>query len=253
MSDNEKPVADTTSTSVSITLNAKPLGVDAFVKLEETITFTEPVTAAEAIFRRDELSAILTEQALSIVSETAKTVKDHLAANPVGHVSVHQVQAQPAPVAPQAGAVAPAGTGAAAVAAVANGAVAGGGDWRNAVDRFDPAKTVRYLSTASYSSDQMKQAVYAWIAGQGYNPAFFEVWDERRDAEAGKPISSVCNIKVGKDFAAAVPADLIRTPSGGNKAIARAKFNHDGSLYVYWTKEVETASKYGALDGLRGQ
>jgi hypothetical protein len=224
--------------------------VDAFIKLEETREFADPISTVDALLKREELAALLTDQALAIISDTAKTVKEFIAANPVGHVSVHPVAAAPAPAGSQAGIQAPAGSGAPAVMAVANGA-ATGGDWRNAVDRFDANKTVRYLSTASYSTDQMRFAAAQWLAGQGFNSQLFDVWDERGDAEQGKPISSVCNIKVGKDHAYLVPTDVVKTPNGGNKAVARAKFNHDGSLYFYWSKEAEGAVKYGAFNPLK--
>jgi hypothetical protein len=241
---------EVSSTSVSITLNAKSLGADAFIKLEETLEFATPISAVDALVRREEMAALLTEQALAIATDSAKKVREYIAANPVGHVSVHPVAPASAPAGSQAGAPAPAGTGAPAVAAVANGA-AGGGDWRNAPDRFDANKTVRYLSTASYTTDQMRQAAGAWLASQGLNSQLFDVWDERGDAEQGRAISSVCNVKVGKDHAYLVPADIVKTPNGGNKAVARAKFNHDGSMYFYWTKEAEAAVKYGAFNPLK--
>lgn len=238
------------STSVSITLSGKSLGVDAFIKLEETREFVTPITTAEALVKREELAALLTDQALTIVSNTAKTVKEHVASNPVGHVSVHSVAPITAPAGSQAGVTVPAGSGAQAVVAVANGAAAGG-EWRNATDRFDANKTVRYLSTASFNTDQMKASAANWLAGQGFNSSHFDVWDERRDAEDGKPISSVCNVKVNKESAFLVPSEVVKTPNGGNKAVARAKFNADGSLYFYWSKEAEAAVKYGAFNPLK--
>ena len=247
---NNTETREVRSTSVSITLNAKPLGVDAFIKLEETREFAEPISSLDALVKREELAALLTEQALAIVADTARTVKEFIASNPVGHVSVHPVAPAQAPAGSQVGAVAPAGSGAPAITAVANGA-APGGDWRNAVDRFDANKTVRYLSTASYSTDQMRFAASQWLASQGFDGQMFDVWDERSDAEQGKPISSVCNVKVGKDNAYLVPSEVVKTPNGGNKAVARAKFNHDGSLYFYWTKEAEAAVKYGAFAPLK--
>jgi hypothetical protein len=242
--------AEVKSTSVSITISGKSLGVDAFIKLEETREFPHPLTPSDAILRREEIAKVLTEQALLLVEDTAKTVKVAAASNPVGHVSVHQVNPQPAPERTQAGYTVPVGTGAPAVVAAANGASVGG-DWRNAPDRFDANKTVRYLSTASYSSDQLKASAANWLASQGFQPALFDVWDERRDAESGKAISSICNIKVAKDAAFLVPAEAIRTPNGGNKAVARAKFNSDGSVYFYWTKEAEAAVKFGAFNPLK--
>ena len=53
------------STSVSVTLNGKSLGVDAFIKLEETFEFSDAASEADAIFKRDEVSSILTDQILA--------------------------------------------------------------------------------------------------------------------------------------------------------------------------------------------
>jgi hypothetical protein len=250
MTDNSNINDGVRSTSVSITLSGKSLGVDAFIKLEESREFVELASAADAIIIREELAAILTEQALALVADAAKTVKEHVAQNPVGHVSVHPVTPSPVPAGTQVGVTVPAGNGAQAVVAVANGA-ASGGEWRNAADRFDANKTVRYLSVASYSTDQMRASASQWLASQGFNAQMFDVWDERGDAEQGRPISSVCNVKVGKDYAYLVPNDVVKTPNGGNKAVARAKFNSDGSMYFYWTKEAEAAVKYGAFSPLK--
>jgi hypothetical protein len=44
----------------------------------------------------------------------------------------------------------------------------------------------------------------------------------------------------------------VQTNTGGVKAVARAKFNHDGSLFFYWSKDAEAAIKYGAFSPLSG-
>jgi hypothetical protein len=247
MSDNTNPVtANIRSTSVSITLNCKPLGLDAFVKFEETVEFPELVDTVEALVKREEMAQLITDQLINVVSDTAAAIKAAAPALPV------------APVVPQApagtrqGQPAPSGTGSAAVHAVANGATAGGLDWRNAPDRFDTTKTVRYLSSDSYPAEAMKAAAAQWLAAAGFNPEAFDIWDERRDAESGKAISSVCNIKVKKDLHGLVPADVVATKTGGVKAVARAKFNHDGSMFFYWSKEAESAIKYNAFEPLKG-
>jgi len=233
------------STSVAITLNAKQLGVDAFIKLEQTNEFPEPISEVDALVKREEIAAVLTEQALAIAKDTASTVKTYAEENGLNYSAGSR-----------AGTTAPAGTGANAVRAVANGATpasTGGLDWRVAVDSFDSAKQVRYVSTASIPGDVMKQQAASWLTSQGLNAEAFDVWDERRDAEAGKAISSVCNIKVKEAFRDKAPAELIFTERGGVKAIARAKFNSDGSLYFYWAnKQVDAAVKYGALNALAG-
>jgi hypothetical protein len=237
-------IKEVKSTSVAITLNAKSIGVDAFIKLEQTNEFPEAISEVDALVKREEIAALLTEQCLAIAKDTANTVKAYVTANGV------TVQVTPGT---QASIVAPAGTGADAVRAVANGAstTVNGLDWRIAVDSFDSAKQVRYVSTMSISSDELKLRAADWITLQGLKSDAFDVWDERRDAEAGKPISSVCNIKVKEAFRDKAPAEIIYTDKGGVKAVARAKFNSDGSLYFYWAnKAVDAAVKYGALSQL---
>lgn len=236
------------ATSVSVTLNAKPLGVDAFIKLEQTHEFVDLATDFEALQKRQDIAEILTEQALIIVKTTAEQVQQYIAENPRGHVSVHQVQAS-APVGAQAGAPAT-GSPAQQVAAVANGAGVPDNGWLSAPDRFDAGKTVRFLSSSVYSTDQMKADVAQFLASKGLDPNCFEVWDERtgpRGAEAGQAISSVANIKIAEAYRNAVPRDVTFTDRGGVKAIARAKFNANGSLYVWLDKNAEAALKYGAL------
>ena len=244
MSETNTP-KEVKSTSVAITLNAKSLGVDAFIKLEQTNEFAEPVTEVDALVKREEIAALLTEQCLAIAKDTAKTVKSFVSENNGTTVEVT--------AGTQAGIVAPTGTGADAVRAVANGATpnTGGLDWRVAVDSFDSNKQVRYVSTASISGDALKSHAANWLRTQNLNPEAFDVWDERRDAENGKAISSVCNIKVKESFRDKLPAELIFTDRGGVKAVARAKFNSDGSLYFYWAnKQVDAAVKYGAFQSL---
>lgn len=246
---SEDILKEVKSTSVAITLNAKSLGVDAFIKLEQTNEFVDPVSEVDALVKREEIAALLTEQALAIAKDTAGTVKAYIAEN---HGAGLTVQVTPGT---QAGLVAPAGSGADAVRAVANGATPGNGglDWRVAVDSFDSNKQVRYVSTASLPTDAMKAAAANWLRSQNLNADAFDVWDERRDAESGKPISSVCNIKVKDGFRELAPAELVFTDRGGVKAIARAKFNSDGTLYFHWAnKQVDAAVKYGALAKLAG-
>jgi hypothetical protein len=249
MSDTENTTGGVRTTSVSITLNGKPLGVDAFLKFEETHEFLEPVDDTTALIKRQEIAEVLTEQALLQVKSTAEQVQKFIAENPRGHVSVHQVTPQAAPTGAAAGQVA-SGPVPAQVAQVANGATPAASGWLTAPDRFDAAKTVRFLASSVYSTDQLKADVFTWLAGKGLNPQCFEVWDERtgpRGAEAGNAISSVANIKIAEPFRGQVPADVTFTNSGGVKAIARAKFNNDGSLYVWLDKNAEAAMKYGAL------
>ena len=232
-----------THTSVKVTLNAKSLGLDAFFTVEETHEFLGEANVVDAAMKREEVAALLVEQLINIINDSSATVKA------VAKTSAQQV------VPPAAAAtlpVAPAGTGAPAIAAVANGAAHGTG-WATAPDRFDAAKQVRFLTRSVFPQEQMKAQCAAWIAAQGFNADLFDVWDERDSAEKGQPVSSVANIKVKKDYQALVPGarDAVATPSGGSKAIARARFNQDGSLWIYFAKEFEAAMKYGAADGLK--
>jgi hypothetical protein len=231
------------STSVSLTLNGKPLGLDAFVKFEETVEFPDGATAADAALQRDGMVAVIADQLRAVITDMARELKAMVPVSPVAAAF------QPAAGVNQ-GQPAPSGTGAAAVAAVANGATAGGLDWRSAPDRFDNTKQVRYLSTGSFSAEQLKAAAAEWLAAAGFSVSNFDVWDERRDAESGRAISSVCNIKVKKELFPALPHDVVQTNTGGVKAVARAKFNHDGSLFFYWSKDAEAAIKYGAFGPL---
>jgi hypothetical protein len=240
MSDSKNEVR---STTVAITLNAKQFGVDAFIKLEQTNEFAVLASDVDALVKREEIAALLTEQCLAIAADSARTVKKYLQESNLAPATAV------APAAPNT--IAPAGTGAAAIRAVANGATPGDTDWRVAIDAFDSNKQVRYLSTNSLTTDSMKGLAANWLSNLGFNSEAFDIWDERRDAESGKAISSVCNIKIKEAFRDKAPANLVFTDRGGVKAVARAKFNADGSLYFYWAnKEVDAAVKYGAFAAL---
>jgi len=223
------------STSVSVTLNGKSLGVDAFIKLEETFEFSDAASEADAIFKRDEVSAILTDQILEIVAKTAESVRAvSQQARPVA-----SQQYQPAPQQQQYQ-PAPAYTPAQQVQAVANGA-SFQSDWRTIASKFGDGD-MRYLSIASYSTQRLEQDSAAWLNGHGLNPTLFKVWDNRpgpRGLEANVPNGSVATIKIGRDIIDACPPDFQRIPA------ARVKFNSDGSLYIYFTKEFEAFLKFG--------
>lgn len=241
MTDNPDNITEfgVRSTSVSITLNAKSLGVDAFVKLEETREFPTLVSAGEAVIVREDIAAILTDQALAIIAETAATVKQAAAATPQGHVSVHQVTPQ-APTGVAVGYAAPAQPGPAQVTAVANGA-SFQTEWKSVPSKFGDGE-LRFISTNSYPSMRLEQEVATWLTSKGLNPALFKTWDNRpgpRGLEAGVPNGAVAAVKVGKEIIDACPPDFQKIPA------ARVKFNSDGSLYIWFTKEFESFLKYG--------
>jgi hypothetical protein len=247
MTENNKPAAvgGVRSTSVSITLNAKSLGVDAFVKLEQTHEFIDLVPVGEAMMQREEIAELLTEEILAIIANTASTVKQHAAENPRGAVSVHPVNPAPAPVGTQAGQQAPAQP-AQAIAAVANGADFSNA-WMSCPSRFGDGD-IRFLSTAAYSSEQMEYEVGQWLSSKGLNPSSFKVWDNRpgpKGLEAGVPNGAVGTVKVGKDVLDQVPNEFEKVPA------ARIKFNNNGSLYIWFTKEFEAFTKYGGAAVLK--
>jgi len=217
-----------TSTTVGITLNGKQFGIDAFIKLEECVEFSEGLSEVDVLVKREEIAALLFEQAVAIAKDNGEKFKT---SSPV---------------------LAPPVTGntAGPIRAVANGSAVQG-DWKVAVDAFDSAKQVRYLSMDAMSTDNMKYLAGKFLADNGFPAEAFDIWDERRDADSGKPISSVCNVKLKEEYRSQAPAELIFTDKGGVKALARAKFNSDGSLFFYWAnKQVDAAIKYGAFSFL---
>lgn len=234
--------------TASVTVNAKPLGGDAFIKLEEVYTFDSPVDAGTAVIRRDEIIEVLRDQALAQAQATADAIRKHIADNPRGNVSVHPVAPQ-APAGTQAGTTAPS-FGAPATVAVANGAAVpptGGLAWSSVKSKFGDGE-LRFVTTASQSTDELKSLVLSQMQAKGLNPQALMVWDNRtgaRGLEAGVPAGCVAAVKISKEAQDFVPLEIQTT------AIARAKHNADGSVYVWLTKEGEAALKFGALDRIK--
>lgn len=244
---NEATTGGVRQTTVSITGNGKARGADVFIKFEEVFEFTTPVDTDAAADKRDELLLILSAQLDQALEVAADRFRASIANTPRGAASVHQVNPTPVPAGSQAG-VPVAGTGAPVIQAVANGANFAS-EWRTTPSKFGDGD-IRFLSTAVYSTAQLEADFSRWAIEKGFNPLAFKVWDNRPGAkglEAGVPNGSVANVKVSQEFAQHVPADIARN------AAARVKFNSDGSLYIWFTKEFEAASKYGAVDVLRVQ
>jgi len=235
------------TTTVKFTASGKPFGADVFITVETVHEFSELANDEQVLARQEELAVQLRAQVLDIVKDSVSATREAAANAPKGVASIHPaVQAAPAPA--QAGYQAPAGTGAPAVVAVANGATQAQGDWRSVPSRFGDGQ-IRFLASTAYSSDQLKSDVFAWISSQGLDPAHFDVWDERtgpRGAEAGNPIGSVFNIKIKKESQGSVPEDFHRNAAG------RGKFNNDGSIYPYWSKDFDAFLKYGGKAQLSG-
>jgi hypothetical protein len=233
------------STTVKYTGSGKPFGADIFISVETVHEFSELADDETVVLRQQEISTLLTAQVTDLIKQAAESVREQIAATPKGQVSVHAV-APAAPSPAYASRPAPVGTSAPAVVAVANGAVTSQGEWVSVPSRFGDGQ-VRFLSSAVYSSDQLKTDVSAWISSNGLDPAHFDIWDERigpRGAEAGNPIGSVFTIKIKRDSHGIVPADFQRNAAG------RGKFNNDGSINPYWSKDFDAFLKYGGRDQL---
>lgn len=235
--------------TVSITVSAKPLGGDAYIKMEEVFDFIQPVSPAEAEETRDYIAETLRNQVLAQAIKTADAIRSTVASTPRGNVSVHPV-APAATTGTQSGQFVPA-TGAAATVGVANGATpaaSGGLQWASVKSKFGDGE-LRFVTTSSISSDELKASVLTQIQNKwGLNPAGLVVWDNRvgpKGLEAGVPAGCVTAIKIAKD------AHEFVSPELHSAAIARSKFNADGSVYVWLTKEGESALKYGALNALK--
>lgn len=245
----QSDTAGVRSVSVSITLSTKALGADAFIKLEETYDFGSPVNDGEAVVRRSNMVEVLRDQVIDEAKTLVSTVRQEIAATPKGSVSVHAVSPAPAAGA-AAGSVAPAFSGSQATVAVANGAEPvqqGGAQWMSVPSRFGDGE-LRFLTTASYPTTQLEGEIFGWLRNHGLNPDAFKVWDNRpgmKGLEAGVPNGCVAAVKIARDAQSFVSGDI------ANQAIARVKFNANGSLYIWLTKEADAALKYGALDGVK--
>lgn len=243
------PQGGVSQVSVSITLSTKALGADAFLKVEETYDFGIPATDADAIVRRSEMVDILRDQVIAEAKNLVDAVREEIAATPKGAVSVHPVNPVSAS-GTQAGTISPAFSGAQATVAVANGATpapAGGAQWASVPSKFGDGE-LRFITTASYSTSLLEAEVGNWLRQHGLNPDAFKVWDNRpgaRGLEAGVPNGCVAAVKVSKEAQNYVQGDI------ANQAIARVKFNANGSLYIWLTKEADAALKYGALNGVK--
>lgn len=238
--DNDNVNGGVRSTTVKFTASGKPFGADVFLSIETEYEF-DTLAYDDEVMEKQELLAIqLQAQVTDLIKNAALATKEAAINTPKGQVSIHPASGVTAIPATQYNTVAPAGTTAQAVVAVANGAPQSQGDWRSVPSRFGDGQ-VRFLSTAAYPTDRLKTDIGSWIVKQGLNADLFDIWDERvgaKGAEAGNPIGSVFNIKVKKDAQHLVPEDFHRNAAG------RGKFNNDGSLYIYWSKDFDAYLKF---------
>lgn len=221
--------------TVSITKSVKLHGDLISITLGETRTLNS-ASESDGIIVRDGVANLLQEQIASLLKEAVAKHGDVLP-TPVtpGYV---QRPAAPAYTGTQVAGPAYSGSGAAAVAAVANGAPVSAGAWMSVPSRFGDGD-IRFLPTSVYPSAQLENEVSNFLLGRNLNPSFFKTWDNRpgqRGLEAGVPNGAVAAVKLSDG---APGKEQI-----GNNAAARVKFNNDGSLYIWLTKEFEAALKF---------
>lgn len=234
--------------TVSITVSAKPLGGDAYIKMEEVFDFITPVSPAEAEETREYIVGNLRNQILKEAVKTAEQIRVTVAETPRSNVSVHPV-AVPVNTGTQFGKFVPNG-GAASTVGVANGASVSNGSnaWGSVKSKFGEGE-LRFLTTSAMSTEDLKTKVLSFLKDKhNLNPEAFVVWDNRigpRGLEAGVSSGCVTAVKISKE------AQSFVSPELHSAAIARSKFNADGSVYVWLTKEAEAALKFGALDALK--
>lgn len=253
--DNETEVVVTNTVggvsqvTASVTISAKPLGGDAFIKLEEIFQFDQPVDAGTALIQRSQMLEVLREQAIEEAKSTADAIREAVGSTPRGNVSVHPVQQPAVNAGTQFGQTAPV-AGPSATVAVANGAapVSNGQQWASVKAKFGDGE-LRFITTVSYPSEQLKNDVLQQMLTKfGINPQALVVWDNRvgpKGLEAGVPAGCVTAVKIATEARDFVSSEL------HSVAVARSKFNADGSLYVWLTKEGEAALKFGALDRIK--
>ena len=229
------------SFTVSVTVSKKHLG-DLI-----SITVGESRKADGTMLTNEQADAARKAAAVSLLTQANRICEAEVASR--GAVQVAKVQTsnpgytqttgqvtytQPT----QAGAAPVSGAGAPAVMAAANGAPVSNDGWMSVPNKFGDGD-MRFLTTAAYPSQQLEAGVQQFLISKNLNPAFFKVWDNRpgqRGLEAGVSQGCVANIKLQDG---APGADQL-----GKAAAARVKFNNNGSLYIWLTKEFEAALKF---------
>ena len=237
------------SVTVTVTVSTLPFGVDASVSLTDTITFTHPVDALTAATERTVAVERLSAEASREAQQVAATVKNAIAAVPRGNTSVVELAAALHATAPSRLAEVVSGSDSAAVVALANGATAAaptsGVQWASGPSRFG-GEEIRYIPTSHYPTSSLKEDVLAQLAEHGIDAAAVVVFDDREYLEKGQPAGSIATVKVAKSHQSLVPADYQRN------AIARAKFNTDGTVKVTLTRDFATYLRHSGAAALGG-
>ena len=225
--------------TVTITKSLKLNGDIISVSVGETATIDDG-SELDGILTRSAIAQVLSEQAEVILKTESETmVANHKTYAPTYPTYTPTQVVSPTPAGSQAFSDPVSGSGYQAVQAAANGApVNADGGWRSVPSRFGDGD-IRFLPCSVFPTMRLEQDVQNFLASKGLNPQFFKVWDNRpgpRGLEAGAPNGAVAAVKLndgspGKE-------------QMGNNAVARVKFNNDGSLYIWLTKEFEAALKF---------
>ena len=217
-----------TAVTVSITQSIKLAGDLVSITLGETREL-EGASDFDALTVRNEITEILQEQGQDFLNKAK-------ANGPVQAAPRAVTGPGTAPVAvPSYQATAPVQ---AAVASAVNSAPVNNGGWLSVPSRFGDGD-IRFLPCSAYPTAQLEAEVASFLAGHNLDARYFKVWDNRpgpRGMEAGVASGALAAVKLvdgapGKDQL-------------GNNAALRAKFNNDGSLYLWFTKEFEAALKF---------
>jgi hypothetical protein len=230
------------SFTVSVTVSKKHLGDLISITVGETRKAEELLTAGETAVARRNVAEDLLVQANAIcnaeVEQRGAVQAAAVRTANVGAAFTQTATATNVPAGTMTVSAPVVGVGAPAVHAVANGAPVGNDGWMSVPNKFGDGD-MRFRTTAVYPSQQLEADVNAWLMSKGLNPQFFKCWDNRpgqRGLEAGTPQGCVANIKLQEG---APGSEQL-----GKAAAARVKFNSNGSLYIWLTKEFEAALKF---------
>lgn len=178
------------------------------------VVFDDPIPAVQAIAEAEETGALLVEAAQAAIDQLIET-----------NTSTKAAPAAAAPSTPAA-AAAPA---------------AGNLEWLEG-EKPNNAGTIRYVSSKSISSQQLREAAVAQLSSLGLSTEMVDVFDDRvgnYGLESGNASYSAGKLKVkdGTPLAAALQ---------GKKIAGSVDFRQDGSIVVSLSKDAKAAMQ--ALD-----
>ena len=178
------------------------------------VVFDDPIPAVQAIAEAEETGALLAESAQAAIDQLIET-----------NASTKTAPAAAAP------------SSLAAVAAPA----AGNLEWLEG-EKPNNAGTIRYVSSRSISSQQLREAAVAQLSSLGLSTEMVDVFDDRvgnYGLESGNASYSAGKLKVkdGTPLAAALQ---------GKKIAGSVDFRADGSIVVSLSKDAKAAMQ--ALD-----